>query len=308
MDYIGLVGLDIEWISHLERHQRSQFGRKCWLGYCAGYKPRWIPLFAHTSKIISTITNEITNETQNMVIPLTFVHLSLPLLRLMQYRLWRKTRQPHSYICYGADPNRNFNSSWNTAGTSQSPCSDTYAGPRAFSEPESLAVSKFITKWNPKIYLSLHSYGQYVLYPRGHTRDPIPNHSTVVIFDILVSFDISKWTTLTHVTFLISIYQHEIGVKTAEAFARRYGTEFTVGSPPNILCKCYTKMIKHITYIANVFFMFVTGNLFTSNIFLGFFLQLRNSPLLFCMEWLSFCAIEKNEVSNGLLWRWLLFH
>lgn len=27
-------------------------------------------------------------------------------------RMWRKTRQPHSLFCHGADPNRNFNKSW----------------------------------------------------------------------------------------------------------------------------------------------------------------------------------------------------
>jgi len=122
-------------------------------------------------------------------------------------RLWRKTRQPHSFLCYGADPNRNFNSSWNSIGSSSNPCAQIYAGPHAFSEPETLALSKFIAKSGAKVYLSLHSYGQYVLYPRGHTSDRIPNYDTV----------------------------REIGIKTAEAFERRYGNKFTVGAPPEVL-------------------------------------------------------------------------
>lgn len=102
---------------------------------------------------------------------------------LFKYRLWRKTRQPHSTLCFGADPNRNFDSSWMTNGTSRNPCGETYGGPRAFSEPETRALSKFITSLGDRVkaYLSLHSYGQYVLFPHGHTKDKAPD------FDILVS-------------------------------------------------------------------------------------------------------------------------
>lgn len=58
--------------------------------------------------------------------------------------------QTHSYedknddICYGTDLNRNWNQDWNERGTSDSPCSDYYAGPKAFSEPETKALSLFL--------------------------------------------------------------------------------------------------------------------------------------------------------------------
>ena len=60
-------------------------------------------------------------------------------------RMWRKTRSksPNS-SCVGADPNRNFGFKWNGKGTSRDPCDSDYAGKRAFSEPEMLAVSKFL--------------------------------------------------------------------------------------------------------------------------------------------------------------------
>lgn len=100
-----------------------------------------------------------------------------------QYRLWRKTRQPYAQLCFGTDPNRNFNSSWMTNGTSRNPCSDVFGGPRPFSEPETVALAKLITTLGSRVkaYLSLHSYGQYVLFPYGHTKDKAPH------FDILVS-------------------------------------------------------------------------------------------------------------------------
>lgn len=51
-------------------------------------------------------------------------------------------------------------------GASSNPCAETYAGPTAFSEPETLAISEFIkTVENLKLYISFHSYSQLLLFP-----------------------------------------------------------------------------------------------------------------------------------------------
>ncbi|XP_060665821.1 zinc carboxypeptidase A 1-like [Drosophila nasuta] len=87
-------------------------------------------------------------------------------------RLWRKTRTPYG-SCFGADPNRNWGFHWNEAGASDSACSETYAGPEAFSEIETYSLSQYIASIKDKIqlYISLHSYSQYLLYPYGHTNE-----------------------------------------------------------------------------------------------------------------------------------------
>ncbi|XP_064553694.1 zinc carboxypeptidase A 1-like [Drosophila montana] len=86
-------------------------------------------------------------------------------------RLWRKTRTPYG-SCFGADPNRNWGFHWNEVGASNSACSDTYAGPSAFSEIETLSLSNYIASLKGKIqlYVSFHAYSQYLLYPYGHTN------------------------------------------------------------------------------------------------------------------------------------------
>jgi len=119
-------------------------------------------------------------------------------------RLWRKTRQPHAHLCYGTDANRNFGFHWMEGGASQNPCSETYAGPEPFSEPETKALSDFIGSLDHpiNIFLAFHSYGHYVLYPYGHTVDPADN-----VEDLM-----------------------EIGLKAAEGFAARYNTTYRVGS------------------------------------------------------------------------------
>ncbi|KAH8416591.1 hypothetical protein KR222_010606 [Zaprionus bogoriensis] len=86
-------------------------------------------------------------------------------------RLWRKNMRAHGRQCPGVDLNRNFGYKWGGKGTSASPCSQTYRGSKAFSEPETFYISKFISGFPRETfqaYLSFHSYGQYILYPWGY--------------------------------------------------------------------------------------------------------------------------------------------
>ncbi|XP_012288601.2 carboxypeptidase B [Orussus abietinus] len=98
------------------------------------------------------------------------------------YRMWRKTRSVNNFSsCYGVDANRNFGLKWMTVGASSNPCSDTYAGPKPFSEPETQALRDFALskKGLVKAYLTLHSYGQYFLHPWGYTSDLPENAPTL---------------------------------------------------------------------------------------------------------------------------------
>ncbi|KAI8440683.1 hypothetical protein MSG28_009037 [Choristoneura fumiferana] len=89
-------------------------------------------------------------------------------------RFWRKTRSTDSHawstFCPGVDGNRNYDYFWNTVGVSSNPCSDTYPGNRAFSEPETRAVRDVLDKYLHRmaLYLTMHSYGSMILYPWGH--------------------------------------------------------------------------------------------------------------------------------------------
>lgn len=89
-------------------------------------------------------------------------------------RLWRKTRTQHNLLCYGTDPNRNFNFQWNNGGTSTTPCSDTYSGPAPESEVEVSNLTTFVRSIaaNVKLALSIHSRGQYILFPFGYNNAP----------------------------------------------------------------------------------------------------------------------------------------
>lgn len=86
-------------------------------------------------------------------------------------RLWRKTRSKTSY-CVGVDPNRNYPFHWGESGSSSYSCSETYAGPRALSEPECRTLANILDENsnNIKAYLTLHAYSQLMLAPFGHDR------------------------------------------------------------------------------------------------------------------------------------------
>ncbi|XP_073839032.1 carboxypeptidase B1-like [Musca autumnalis] len=95
-------------------------------------------------------------------------------------RFWRKTRQPDPEgfsSCVGVDLNRNFDFYWGYVGSSFDPCDIDYHGPEPFSEPEAVALRELLFKVNStcKMYLTLHSYGNYLLYPWGYDNILPPN-------------------------------------------------------------------------------------------------------------------------------------
>lgn len=92
-------------------------------------------------------------------------------------RLWRKNRaRNQGSSCRGVDLNRNYNDHWNEGGSSSNPCSDTYHGPYAESEPETMVVTRFFRENGPIIgAIDWHSYSQLILRPYGWTDQDSPD-------------------------------------------------------------------------------------------------------------------------------------
>ncbi len=113
--------------------------------------------------------------------------------------LWRKNTNEN--YCSptsnnrGADLNRNFDFKWNYCidgyCSSSNKCAETYRGPSAASEPETLAIQSYLRSQFPDqrdslvsspapitttgVFIDLHSYGNQVLWPWGFTTEPAPN-------------------------------------------------------------------------------------------------------------------------------------
>ena len=92
----------------------------------------------------------------------------------------------------GIDLNRNFNFKWGTVNRpTESPCGQTYPGPTAASEPETAAIQSLVRSFfadqrgggdtdpapltTTGVLLTLHSYGDLVLWPWGYTGATAPN-------------------------------------------------------------------------------------------------------------------------------------
>ncbi|PAV76590.1 hypothetical protein WR25_19221 isoform D [Diploscapter pachys] len=96
-------------------------------------------------------------------------------------RMWRKSRSLEdcrfdgieNACCKGVDLNRNFGFRWGEIGSSHYPCSETYHGKSAFSEPESKALADFLTSLKGRLtgYITLHAYSQLWIYSYSHRKN-----------------------------------------------------------------------------------------------------------------------------------------
>src|SRR6185369_679643 len=93
------------------------------------------------------------------------------------YHYWRKNRQPTpGSSSIGTDLNRNYDYRWGCCGgSSSSPSSSRYRGPKAFSAPETRAFRDFIAsrvvdgRQQITASISFHTTGRLVMWPYGYT-------------------------------------------------------------------------------------------------------------------------------------------
>merc|ERR1719483_245417 len=97
-------------------------------------------------------------------------------------RMWRKTRTSNDDPeCVGKDPNGNWaTQEWDSdVGSSSNPCSETFRGYEAMSEPCVRNVADTVRRIHEahpiKAMFDVHSYSQMWLYPRGYSAEPTHN-------------------------------------------------------------------------------------------------------------------------------------
>uniref|UniRef100_A0A3B1K4C5 Carboxypeptidase O n=1 Tax=Astyanax mexicanus TaxID=7994 RepID=A0A3B1K4C5_ASTMX len=126
-------------------------------------------------------------------------------------RQWRKNRSPGTgnCTCYGTDINRNFNVNWGTVGVSKLCCIGMYCGPSVLSELESRAVTEFLESNRNRIllFLTVHSFGQLILLPYGHSSVSVPNYEELM----------------------------EVGQAAAKAIKSVHGMDYTVGAASDVM-------------------------------------------------------------------------
>ncbi|XP_063387059.1 zinc carboxypeptidase-like [Cydia fagiglandana] len=141
-------------------------------------------------------------------------------------RLWRKNRSRVNFtscaasgveddLSNGVDLNRNFEFEWNTAGTSEDPCSNLFPGPSPASEPETQAIQQYVLNLRQQgeiiYYIAFHSYTQLIVVPYSH----LDSNSVLQIPDYANMF--------------------EIAARAADALASRNGTTYRVGLSVDVM-------------------------------------------------------------------------
>lgn len=113
-----------------------------------------------------------------------------------RYKLWRKNRRGTGKTIHGVDLNRNYGFHWNTGGSSGDPGSEVYHGPSPFSEPETIAIKSFVESIpNLRILLTFHTFSELILYPWGHSNDPVTGKDGEVFKQMAQTM--SKWNGYT---------------------------------------------------------------------------------------------------------------
>ena len=130
------------------------------------------------------------------------------------------------------DLNRNFGFHWNEGGSSALACSETYHGGSAFSQAESQNVRDFINSIasQTRVYLTFHTYGQYWLTPWGYTAELPSDYTELVGLYWPIMFPIF------YVKF-VSSFQYGLADSACNKLTAVYGTEYTIGTSTNVLCK-----------------------------------------------------------------------
>lgn len=129
-------------------------------------------------------------------------------------RLFRRTRSNWTNsTCVGVDANRNFGFQFGGQGSSSNPCSETYRGPAAYSEPETDAVKDYITfKQGQNIsfeaFITLHSYSQLWMSPYGYTEAPPEDYPEL----------------------------KQLADEAVSSLTSHFGTRYTVGNAGDVLC------------------------------------------------------------------------
>ncbi|XP_075199635.1 carboxypeptidase A1-like [Anomaloglossus baeobatrachus] len=180
-------------------------------------------------------------------------------------RMWRKTRSPNTgSTCIGADPNRNWDAGFGGGGSSSNPCTETYRGRAAHSEPEVKAIVDFV-KSHGKIkgFVSIHSYSQMLLYPYGYTTVRTPDNAELdnvarTAVNALASLYGTKYT---YGSIITTIYQasggsidwtYNQGIKYSYTFELRDTGRYGFALPANQIIPtaeetwlALTKLIEH---------------------------------------------------------------
>jgi len=145
-------------------------------------------------------------------------------------RLWRKNRRINSgSTCIGVDNNRNWDFKWLNGGSSTNPCSETFAGPSPFSEPEETHLANYINAHGNVVgYIDFHAAAYLFLNPYGYTSAIPPANA-------------AQWRLAEN--FVTALY-------------RVHGKSYVFGNIMNVLYQASGSSTDYVYAVSNVYYTF----------------------------------------------------
>ncbi|MEY3220683.1 MAG: hypothetical protein RIT27_2040 [Pseudomonadota bacterium] len=86
--------------------------------------------------------------------------------------MWRKNRRPNLDGSVGVDLNRNYGWAWEKTVDDSNTDSEMYQGVAPFSELETIAMRDLMTHEQPRVAVTMHTYGNEWMFPWGYTDAP----------------------------------------------------------------------------------------------------------------------------------------
>lgn len=167
-----MKAIEIDWHKNHHPPSNQQCGKRNMVFIEAGTHAREWMTIAVALKCVQQLT-EKHGRHQNILEKLRFFIVPLANPDGYEYTfyknpMWRKNRRPQNTFI-GTDCNRNFDFQWDSGLAKKS----TFKGEKPFSEPETCALRNWMEKLRPQLllFISLHSYGQAIMYPWGYTRE-----------------------------------------------------------------------------------------------------------------------------------------
>jgi len=160
--------------------------------FCGEHAREWIPPMFCTYMLETLAEGYQNGDSTARFLLDTFDFYILPVMNPDGYihthngaNMWRKSRRPNQGSgCIGTDLNRNYRHQWNTGGSSNDPCSETYHGgvgqpPQRgpFNNPETRNLEDWMNGAigsRTVVQTDVHAYGQMWMHPWGYTRN-LPN-------------------------------------------------------------------------------------------------------------------------------------
>jgi len=91
--------------------------------------------------------------------------------------MWRKNARKNADGSVGVDLNRNHDNHW-TMGNAR-PGDEDFRGPAALSEPEAVALARFMAEQQFLLSVDIHSFAGMVLWPPGYTKQFSPQEAAL---------------------------------------------------------------------------------------------------------------------------------